>query len=120
MQKSNTTIRNWGEYSVLYEYDPKVKLKILVVEPHKTLSMQKHQHRAEYWFVAEGIASIYTIDDNTQERTLFAHYPEHQQCWIAKDVWHQLANEQDTVLKIIEIQYGDQCVEEDIERKPQT
>ena len=30
--------------------------------------------------------------------------------------WHQLANETDKPLKIVEIQYGKNCVEEDIER----
>jgi mannose-6-phosphate isomerase-like protein (cupin superfamily) len=30
--------------------------------------------------------------------------------------WHQLANEHDTDLKLVEIQYGTNCIEEDIER----
>ena len=115
--KSNRTERPWGFYDVHFTNHPKVKLKTLTVLPGKKLSMQKHESRAEYWFVAEGVASIYTIDDNTLERKLFAHYPQFEQCWIAKNVWHQLCNEQQSPLKIIEIQYGDLCVEEDIERK---
>ena len=36
---------------------------------------------------------------------------------IEKEQWHMLANESNTPLKIEEIQYGESCVEEDIERK---
>jgi mannose-6-phosphate isomerase-like protein (cupin superfamily) len=31
--------------------------------------------------------------------------------------WHQLTNPFDAPVKIVEIQYGEQCIEEDIERK---
>ena len=30
--------------------------------------------------------------------------------------WHQLVNETDKPVKIIEIQYGENCIEDDIER----
>jgi hypothetical protein len=36
---------------------------------------------------------------------------------IPKNEWHQLTNPFDTPCKIVEIQYGEQCIEEDIERK---
>jgi mannose-6-phosphate isomerase-like protein (cupin superfamily) len=36
---------------------------------------------------------------------------------IKRTDWHQLCNETDQPLKIIEIQYGENCVEEDIERQ---
>jgi mannose-6-phosphate isomerase-like protein (cupin superfamily) len=36
---------------------------------------------------------------------------------ILKGEWHQLTNPFDIPCIIIEIQYGDKCVEEDIERK---
>ena len=114
--QSNRTERPWGFYDVHFTHQPKVKLKTLTVMPDQSLSMQRHASRAEYWFVAEGIASIYSINDATGDRVLFAHYPEHEQCWIAKNTWHQLCNEQKTPLTIIEIQYGDVCIEEDIER----
>jgi mannose-6-phosphate isomerase-like protein (cupin superfamily) len=32
-------------------------------------------------------------------------------------MWHQLVNAHDTPLKLVEIQYGTNCVEEDIERR---
>ena len=36
--------------------------------------------------------------------------------FIEKEEWHQLCNKHETPLKVIEIQYGDKCIEEDIER----
>ena len=41
----------------------------------------------------------------------------HEACWINRNEWHQLCNETDQPLKLIEIQFGEDCVEEDIERK---
>ena len=36
---------------------------------------------------------------------------------ILKNEWHQLVNETKEPLKVIEIQYGENCIEEDIERQ---
>jgi mannose-6-phosphate isomerase-like protein (cupin superfamily) len=44
-------------------------------------------------------------------------YTEHQYMHIKTGAWHQLANETDKPLKLIEIQYGTNCIEEDITRK---
>ena len=51
--KSPKTIRDWGYYRVLHEDTQQVKLKELTVDPGKNLSMQRHQSRAEFWFVSE-------------------------------------------------------------------
>jgi mannose-6-phosphate isomerase-like protein (cupin superfamily) len=42
---------------------------------------------------------------------------QHQRMIIELNEWHQLCNETDQPLKLIEIQYGENCIEEDIERK---
>jgi mannose-6-phosphate isomerase-like protein (cupin superfamily) len=42
---------------------------------------------------------------------------KHDQLHVAVQEWHQLTNPHNHPLKIVEIQYGEQCVEEDIERK---
>lgn len=110
------TERQWGYYRVLHEPNKSVKLKELTVDPGKRLSMQKHQSRSEFWFVSEGIASVYTINHKTDFEPV-GMYKEHQHIWIPNNSWHQLSNETDKPLKIIEIQYGENCIEEDIERK---
>ena len=113
----NTTIRTWGYYRVLHTVGSNVKLKELTVEPGKSLSMQKHKKRKEYWFVAEGIATVYTNDGIGQDYCL-GNFEKYQQLRIDENEWHQLCNKQETPLKVIEIQYGEECIEEDIERKP--
>jgi cytidyltransferase-like protein len=113
--KSPKTERQWGYYRVLHEQGKEIKLKELTVDPGKKLSMQRHQHRSELWFVSEGQAKVYTMYHG--EVVLRGKYESTATISIAKDEWHQLANETDSPLKIIEIQYGDNCVEEDIERK---
>jgi cytidyltransferase-like protein len=108
--------RPWGYYRVLHENGRETKLKELTVLPGKCLSMQKHQHRSEHWFVAEGTATVYTVNQKT-DAEIWGVFTKHQHIHIGSGQWHQLCNESDSNLKIIEIQYGDQCVEEDIERR---
>ena len=114
--KSPKTERQWGYYRVLHEQGKEVKVKELTVEPGKCLSMQRHQDRAEHWFVSEGTATVYTIDSST-DVDLLGVYQKFDSLHISKTEWHQLCNETDKPLKIVEIQYGSNCVEEDIERK---
>jgi mannose-6-phosphate isomerase-like protein (cupin superfamily) len=43
-------------------------------------------------------------------------FTKHQHIHINCNEWHQLCNETDQPLRVVEIQYGVNCVEEDIER----
>jgi cytidyltransferase-like protein len=115
--KAPKTERQWGYYRVLHEQGKEVKVKELTVEPGKCLSMQRHQDRAEHWFISEGTATVYNLDSST-DVDLLGVYQKFDSLHIRKTEWHQLCNETDKPLKIVEIQYGDNCVEEDIERKP--
>ena len=114
--KSPKTSRAWGYYRVLHEVGPHTKLKELTVAPKTCLSMQRHDQRAEFWFVAEGEATVYTLDSST-DRDIKCSMTVHESCWISVNEWHQLCNETDQPLKLIEIQYGENCVEEDIQRR---
>jgi mannose-6-phosphate isomerase-like protein (cupin superfamily) len=114
--KAPKTERQWGYYRVLHENGKEVKLKELTVDPGKQLSMQRHSQRAEHWFVSEGTATVYTINRKS-DAELLGEFQQHQHIHIDLNDWHQLCNETDKPLKIIEIQYGNNCVEEDIERK---
>jgi len=115
--KKPKTERAWGYYRVLHEVGDHVKLKELTVMPKTCLSMQRHDKRAEFWFVAEGEATVYTVDPHSTEYDVMATPVKHQSMWIKLNEWHQLCNETDQPLKLIEIQYGEYCVEDDIERK---
>jgi cytidyltransferase-like protein len=102
--------RTWGYYRVLHDVAG-TKVKELTVDPGQKLSMQRHQHRAEFWFVAEGTATVKW--DEHGHTTIKKHGTD----VIYKEEWHQLINNTDQPLKIIEIQYGEACDESDIERR---
>jgi len=114
--KQPKTKRDWGYYRVLHEVGKEVKVKELTVDPGKRLSMQRHQERAEHWFVAEGTATVYTVNPTTTDIELEGVYPKHKSLHIPRTQWHMLSNETNEPLKVVEIQYGTNCIEEDIER----
>jgi D-beta-D-heptose 7-phosphate kinase/D-beta-D-heptose 1-phosphate adenosyltransferase len=115
--KAPKTERPWGYYRVLHEAGARVKVKELTVNPGASLSMQRHGRRQEFWFVAQGVATVHSIDAATTDVEDLGDFVEHQYLHIGEQQWHQLRNEQSAPLKLIEIQYGDACVEEDIERR---
>jgi len=115
--KTPKTERTWGYYRVLHEVGANTKLKELTVMPKTCLSMQRHDSRAEFWFVAEGEATVYTLDEASTDQEIKCSLTMHEHTFIKVDEWHQLCNETNRPLKLIEIQYGERCVEEDIERK---
>lgn len=108
------TNRIWGYYRVLHEYGQSVKIKELTVNPGNRLSMQRHRHRSEFWFVVSGTATVYT--QNQHGVVKLGDFTQTQHLWIPVTDWHQLANESSKPLQIVEIQYGTDCKEEDIER----
>ena len=107
--KSPKTERPWGYYRVLHEVSG-MKVKELTVEPNQSLSMQRHEHRAEHWIVSEGEATVYWDAYSSTKLT------KHKLEIIQKQEWHRLVNETNMPLKLVEIQYGEKCTEDDIER----
>lgn len=110
----NEVQRTWGLYNVLQEV-PGAKVKTLKVMPGQTLSMQKHQFRSEYWMVTSGTCMINMAlpGDLTNPPKILSKYDEWR---VPANTWHQLTNPFTQPCVIIEIQYGDKCIEEDIER----
>jgi cytidyltransferase-like protein len=107
--KAPKTLRSWGYYRVLHEV-PGMKVKELTVNPGCCLSMQRHSYRAEYWIVSEGIAQV-------EKDSAIQLLHSHQSVSIDVGQWHQLSNPYGTPVKVVEIQYGTACQEEDIERQ---
>ena len=113
--KNPKTERQWGYYRILHDVQG-CKVKELTVEPNKSLSMQRHFKRHEFWHVTEGecyiesqLPSGYVLP--AQKLTQFS------QVQIPQGDWHRLSNPFNTPCRIVEIQYGSECIEEDIERK---
>ena len=113
--KAPKTIRNWGYYRVLHEDgiggNLKTKVKELTLDPGKSISLQRHKFRREYWVVTSGVA---TVEIESQPKTLGIH----EDVEIPIGWWHKLSNKSTMPLRIVEIQTGMKCDEEDIERAP--
>jgi cytidyltransferase-like protein len=113
--KQPKTLRQWGYYRILHDVQG-CKVKELTVNPGQSLSMQRHFKRHEFWHVTEGncildmtMPSGYALP--SMELTTFS------QVQIPQGDWHRLSNPYKTPCRIVEIQYGEECNEEDIERK---
>lgn len=112
--KAPRTMREWGYYRVLHEDGKETKVKELTVNPGHSLSLQRHMYRSEHWIVTDGTATIWSgFDPAYLTRTILS---KHQEIDIKVGYWHQICNETDKSLKIVEIQHGLKCVEEDIIR----
>ena len=100
--------RSWGYYKVLYEGEG-FKVKELVVNPHSSLSKQKHTHRSETWNIVKGECFV-LLDDKKLKLTV------DKGIFIPVNTWHKGINESDNPAHIIEIWRGDYLNEDDIER----
>lgn len=106
--------RIWGRFYNLYQ-DQGVKVKELIVNPNSGMSFQRHFKRNEIWLVSQGSCIVYFSEydpDLPKEITL----NKFDRLFIEVGNWHQITNPYDEVCKIIEIQYGEETDENDIER----
>ena len=107
--------RSWGSFFNLFQTN-NIKVKELIIEPGKEISFQRHFKRNEIWLVSEGACYVlYANKSNTDnikkiKLNKFDHYI------VPKKQWHQIINPFQESVHIIEIQYGDKCIENDIER----
>ncbi len=106
-----TTFENrpWGSWHILDEADG-YKVKRIVVTPGSRLSLQKHEHRAEHWFVVEGTATCTVGDDDA------VVLRPGDAVDIAIGQAHRIGNLGDETLVIIEVQRGSYTGEDDIIR----
>lgn len=116
MQPYEHVEKTWGYYRVFYENGPETKVKELVCNPHSKLSLQRHFERREFWFFMEGEGYINTLNEQG-EIVRLGPYKQFDSVFIDYKEWHQLVNEGDIPIKIVEIQFGTNCIEEDIERR---
>lgn len=100
--------RPWGWYDNIEEAE-RFKVKRIKVKPQASISLQKHNHRAEHWIVVSGIAEI-TIGKEVKTLT------ENQSAYIPVGVVHRLSNPGSIPLEIIEVQSGVYLGEDDIIR----
>jgi mannose-1-phosphate guanylyltransferase/mannose-6-phosphate isomerase len=100
--------RPWGSYETLVNAG-RFQVKLIIVNPGGTLSLQMHHHRAEHWVVVHGTAEV------TCEDKVFM-LGEDQSTYIPLGHKHRLVNPGESPLELIEVQSGDYLGEDDIVR----
>lgn len=100
--------RPWGNYEVLFETSTH-KVKIITVKPGARLSLQRHQKRAEHWFIVSGNALV-TVGENKFEKM------SNSSVDIEIGQLHRIENIGNSDLVFIEVQTGTYFGEDDIER----
>jgi len=94
-----------------------VKVKELTIDPSKSISFQKHDYRNELWFVSEGVAIVNLCDDADFSISDSKKYHRYSTISVPIGKYHKITNALNgEPLKIVEIQYGTYCGEDDIER----
>ena len=112
--KFDSEDRIWGRFYNFYD-SKEVKVKELIVNPKKGMSFQKHKHRNEIWLVTKGSCEvIYASEDASQKEKIILN--KFDKFFVDEGNWHQITNPFEEECHIVEIQYGDLVIEEDIER----
>jgi mannose-6-phosphate isomerase-like protein (cupin superfamily) len=106
--KQELEYRPWGYYIVLARQSV-FKVKRTVVHPGLRLSLQRHHHRAEHWYIVQGRARV-TLGERTFELV------PGQSIDIPCENLHRIENCGAEDVIFIEIQTGDYFGEDDIER----
>ena len=99
--------RPWGRWEE-YLNEPGYRVKRIVVNPGKRLSLQKHHSRSEHWVIVNGSGKL-TLDDTVRE------VAAGDAIYIEKGQVHRVENDGEEFMVIIETQLGI-CVEDDIVR----
>ena len=100
--------RPWGKYLSIAQ-GKNWLLKLIEVNPGAKLSLQRHKFRAEHWIIVRGSALV-TIEN---EKKILN---ENQSTFIPQGAKHQLTNNSNSPLNVIEVQSGSYLEEDDIER----
>jgi mannose-6-phosphate isomerase len=105
---ADESVRPWGRYEVLQE-SAQHKVKCIYVNPGSRLSYQRHEKRAEHWFIVSGFATV-VLDGNTFTRIAGETVD------IEMGQLHRIGNNGSDELIFIEVQTGTYFGEDDIER----
>jgi len=112
--KTQKTVRDWGYWRVLDE-KPNYKVKELVINPGCSLSDQRHYKRTEHWYVLKGKVTIALDNGKIQNGVVIEENANG--VVIGAEIWHRAFNDTDEPVHVLEVQYGEECIEEDIERR---
>ena len=108
LKKSNVFYRPWGKYTNLFS-GKGFLIKELVIKPKSSISLQKHNYRAEHWTITEGKPKI------TINKKRFFKSPN-ETVFVPKGSIHRIENFFKVPVKIMEVQIGEILKESDIIR----
>ena len=108
INRSNTFYRPWGRFVNLF-IGKNFLIKELYIKPSGILSLQKHFHRAEHWFITQGSPKI------TLNKKIFIK-KINETIFIPLGSVHRIENPNNKPVKIIEAQVGTILKETDIVR----
>ena len=103
-----TEERPWGSFTILYDGED-CKVKTLIINPDQEISYQFHYKRQEEWTVISGTGTL-TLDDEKIKVQPGDHVT------ILPLQKHTIRSDENTSLKIIEVQTGTYFGEDDIVR----
>jgi mannose-1-phosphate guanylyltransferase/mannose-6-phosphate isomerase len=107
-KKKNIYYRPWGKYVNLFK-GKEFLIKELFVKSKGILSLQKHHHRAEHWFVVKGKPKITLNKDSFLMN-------KNDYIFIPLEAIHRIQNPGKEPVKILEAQVGTVLKETDIVR----
>ena len=99
--------RPWGIWEE-YLNERNYRVKRLMIDPGKRLSLQKHPPRSEFWVVVQGEGIVIL---NEEQRNVSIG----DTVFIRREAVHRLQNKGSAPLIVIETQFG-VCLEEDVVR----
>lgn len=100
--------REWGRWTVISE-GSWYKVKKLIIDPHKSISMQYHIYRSETWAITQGRGEVF-LDNKKFE------VKQGDTFVVPIMAIHKITNISNTQLIIIEVQCGEITEEVDIVR----
>ena len=104
-------VRPWGSHQDIYQ-GKGFKIRLMKVNPGKSISLHRHFHRNEHWVVVEGTAKV------SKEGKVF-YLKENESTFTKKTALHTLKNPGSVPLRVIEVQQGEYIDENDIHRQKQ-
>ena len=107
--------RQWGSFFNLFE-TKNVKVKEIIVEPGKSMSFQRHFKRNEIWLVSQGSCVVSYFNEASNKNVSELQLNKFDHYLVPVKHWHPIRTVSHSKTHIIEIQYGDDCIESDIER----
>lgn len=79
------------------------------------MSIQRHEKRNEIWLVSDG-ACVVNFSKNDSKNLEEINLNKFDHFIVSINDWHQITNPYKSTTHIIEIQYGEECIEDDIVR----